>query len=413
MTKLAWLKFSNIKKLSAVLITLPVLSIFATSAYADQTISDNLIVTGQFTSQDGALITGTSGTTGNYLDIQNGTSNVFSIDSSGNITATGSLTGLTGLSVDSGTVSFPSGSINVTSLTHGTSGKILQTVSGVPTWVNVPACSSCLVSSSSGSQTIQPSSATGTLIIAQGNGNTSDIFTVVDSSGTEKYLNVTQDGTTIVGSVTMSSLPSGLLHTNSSGVLSSTKVSNSDLNSGSFSNITGLGTLGSLTASGTITFSGLSTGVIHSSSSGVLSSSTISNSDLASGSYSNITGVGALSSLTISGQITSTVSTGTAPLSISSTTPVSNLTAGPTAYDIAGNQRTNSHIVTGQATIGMLGTAVVGLTSPASFSSASSYVCTTQGQNSTTAIKLTQNSGSQFSITATVNDTVSYICIGN
>lgn len=412
MKTLAWLKFSNTKKLFAALSFLPAFSLLATSAYATQTISDDLVVTGSITGQTGVLISGVSGTSGNYLDIQNGASNVFSIDGSGNITATGSLTGLNGLEVDSGSVSFPSGSINVTSLSHGSNGKILQTVSGVPTWVNVPACSTCLTNTSTVAQAIQPSTDVVSFTVLQGTGS-SDVFDVMDAAGTEKYLSVTGSGTTVSGSLTFSDLTSGLLHTNSSGDLSSSKISNSDLNPGSFSNVTGVGTLGSLNVSGTVTLSGLSSGIMHVNSSGVLSSSGLTNSDLSSGGFSNITSVGTLTSLTTSGQITSTVSTGTAPLSVSSTTPVVNLTAGPTAYDIAGNQQAHTHVVTGQATIGMLGTAVVGLTSPASFTSSTSYVCTSQGQSSNTATKITQNSGSQFSITATINDTVSYICIGN
>jgi hypothetical protein len=62
-------------------------------------------------------------------------------------------------------------------------------------------------------------------------------------------------------------------------------ISNSNLSSGSYTNITGVGTLAGLTASGTITFSGLnSVGLVQTNASGVLSTGTV---DRNSASYFN------------------------------------------------------------------------------------------------------------------------------
>ena len=52
-----------------------------------------------------------------------------------------------------------------------------------------------------------------------------------------------------------------------------------------------------------------------------------------------------IDSMSATGQVASTLATGTAPFSITSTTPVANLTAVPTTYDHSGTQQTATHLV--------------------------------------------------------------------
>ena len=71
------------------------------------------------------------------------------------------------------------------------------------------------------------------------------------------------------------------------------------------------------------------------------------------------------------------------------------------------------HVVIGSVFASTAGT-VVTLTNAAVFSSSSSYICTVAvvTQNGKT-VNVNQNSGTQFTVTPGVNDTVNYICIGN
>jgi hypothetical protein len=65
---------------------------------------------------------------------------------------------------------------------------------------------------------------------------------------------------------------------------------------------------GNLSTSGTVTFSGLSSaGVVHNSAAGLLSTSGIVNADLTAGSFTNITGVGTLANLTVTNPISGSV----------------------------------------------------------------------------------------------------------
>src|SRR5438128_736694 len=65
---------------------------------------------------------------------------------------------------------------------------------------------------------------------------------------------------------------------------------------GTLTGLTGLG------SSGTITFSGLNTlGIVKNNASGVLSTGLIQSADVATGTFANITGVGTLTGLAVNG----------------------------------------------------------------------------------------------------------------
>lgn len=109
--------------------------------------------------------------------------------------------------------------------------------------------------------------------------------------------------------------------------------------------------------------------------------------------------------------LVSTVSTGTAPLTITSTTPVSNLNASAVAYNAAGTQQTNGHVVFGTCILGT--SCSVTLTGSAAFSSNSSYYCSATDMTSAAATKVVNTSASQVDFTGTGTDTLAYVCFGN
>jgi hypothetical protein len=111
-------------------------------------------------------------------------------------------------------------------------------------------------------------------------------------------------------------------------------------------------------------------------------------------------------------RLISTVATGTAPLTVTSTTPVSNLTTVPTTYNKLGTQNTNVHIVTGQDTLAA-GTMTITLSGSAVFTSSSSYAVVATDATATNAVRVTLTSGSQFTLTGTGTDVISWIAIGN
>ena len=120
---------------------------------------------------------------------------------------------------------------------------------------------------------------------------------------------------------------------------------------------------------------------------------------------------GAFSTLSSSGQITSTLATGTNPLSVASTTP-SNLESKPVVYNAAGTQQTANHIVQGTVTLAA-GTATVTLSGSAVFTSNTSYTCIGISNTSVAAVKVTQTSGSSITFTGTGTDVIRFICVGN
>lgn len=116
---------------------------------------------------------------------------------------------------------------------------------------------------------------------------------------------------------------------------------------------------------------------------------------------------------TTSGQISSSLATGTAPFAVTSTTPVANLTCVPTTYNAGGTQQTAAHIVFGSTTLSG-GTATVTLSGSAVFTGAATYTVTAENNTSATNTHgITQNSGSSFTITGTGTDVIRWIAVGN
>lgn len=129
-------------------------------------------------------------------------------------------------------------------------------------------------------------------------------------------------------------------------------------------------------------------------------------------SISNSASATAIKATTISatGQITSTLADGTAPMVVTSTTPVANLTAQVLAYNAAGTQQTNAHAVFGTCTLGT--NCAVTLTGSAAFTSSSSYYCSGTDQTAAAAVKVVNTSASVVTFTGTGTDVIAYVCIG-
>jgi hypothetical protein len=112
------------------------------------------------------------------------------------------------------------------------------------------------------------------------------------------------------------------------------------------------------------------------------------------------------------GQIKSTLAAGTAPMTVTSTTPVANLAATPTTYNAAGTQQVNTHLVWGTCTLGT--SCNITLVGSAVFTSNTSYDC--WPRDATTAanvVTVTRTSGSALAFTGTGTDVVNYFCVGN
>lgn len=131
----------------------------------------------------------------------------------------------------------------------------------------------------------------------------------------------------------------------------------------------------------------------------------------------------AAGTITAAGQIISSLTTGTAPLSITSTTTVPNLTVSnhPKVFDCgttttcANTAKTSAIIVYGTVALSS-GTPSTATLTSLPFTNSTSYVCTAVEQTSATGnlLKVANVSGASTVITgpATVTDVVNYICVG-
>lgn len=118
-------------------------------------------------------------------------------------------------------------------------------------------------------------------------------------------------------------------------------------------------------------------------------------------------------SVSLSKQLTLAVGTGTAPMAVTSTTPVSNLAAGPILYRKDGTQQTNAHCVWDQEIVGAGGTVGVTMSNAAAFTNSGSYVVTLLDTAAVAAARVVYVSGTQFTITGTPTDTVRWMAVGN
>jgi hypothetical protein len=86
----------------------------------------------------------------------------------------------------------------------------------------------------------------------------------------------------------------------------------------------------------------------------------------------------------------------------------------PPVYNAAGSAQTGAklHLVEDQVTLAS-GSATVTLAGAAAFSSASSYKCGASDQTSAAAVQISYTSGSQFTVSGTGTDVVSFVCVGN
>ena len=115
--------------------------------------------------------------------------------------------------------------------------------------------------------------------------------------------------------------------------------------------------------------------------------------------------------VTVTDQLISSVATGTAPIVVTSTTPVDNLTGHPEAYNAAGTQRTNvQHVFGTVALVG--GTASVTFAGGAVFSGTNNFVCNANDETAAAAVRVIRNSASSISLAGTTTDTIAYHCVG-
>jgi hypothetical protein len=121
-------------------------------------------------------------------------------------------------------------------------------------------------------------------------------------------------------------------------------------------------------------------------------------------------GSGAFTTLSATGQITSTLSTGTAPISTSNTTPVAHLTTVPVTYNAGGTQQTDVHIVYDTVAL-VAGTATVTFSGSAVFTNTSSFNCVAKSQSGSN-VQEVKNSGSSVTFNGTAAQQIDYICIG-
>lgn len=156
-------------------------------------------------------------------------------------TALDEIYGGTGLaSYTTGDMLYASASNTLAKLGIGSSNQVMTVVGGVPTWQSIGGgagglCSTCIINDPSASQIIAPTGA-GTIGLAVKQtvtgSPTQDIFYVSDSAGTSKYIQVTSAGAltlgsstvTIANNLTLTSIISGVLKVNGSGVVSAADV---------------------------------------------------------------------------------------------------------------------------------------------------------------------------------------------
>ena len=114
-----------------------------------------------------------------------------------------------------------------------------------------------------------------------------------------------------------------------------------------------------------------------------------------------------------SAQLVSLQATGTAPLSVNSTTPVANLFANPLTFSAAGTQSTTTtHLVYGSATLSG-GTVTITLLGSAIYTNSSSYQCNANDLSALQSVRVNLVSGSSFILLGTDTNNVNYVCLGN
>src|SRR5581483_5461697 len=89
----------------------------------------------------------------------------------------------------------------------------------------------------------------------------------------------------------------------------------------------------------------------------------------------------------------------------------SDLNFATPVYNGVGAFQASAHTVVGSCTLGT--SCSVTLTSPAAFTSSTTYQCTCTDQTSAAACKFAPSTGSAFALTGTGTDVLGYVCVGN
>lgn len=146
---------------------------------------------------------------------------------------------------------------------------------------------------------------------------------------------------------------------------------------------------------------------------GANTANSTSNGNFTIGYPGSNTGLAVKGALGASTSVTAGVATGTQPLFITSTTPVSNLHANPLAFNAQASfaQLVGARFVLGRVTLSG-GTAVVTFTGSAVFSG---FVCTAsvESANRSVMVQAGVPSAAQVTFTGTGTDIVQYICVGS
>lgn len=187
-------------------------------------------------------------------------------------------------------------------------------------------------------------------------------------------------------------------------------------NTGAFSGNVTIG--GSLTVTGSLVGSLSLTNLSLSGTLGVTGTSTLGNASL-SGTL-GVAGVSTLAAVSattgaFSGQVTSSLATGTAPLSIASTTSVANLTVSnhPTVIYCGGSpactntQETGGKVIFGQVTLSGGTRTVTGISGISTI-----IECTATDVSNANLASLSSLTNTGFVVTGTGADTVAYVCVG-
>ncbi|MBI1748513.1 MAG: hypothetical protein HYR55_18290 [Acidobacteria bacterium] len=103
------------------------------------------------------------------------------------------------------------------------------------------------------------------------------------------------------------------------------------------------------------------------------------------------------------------------PIVVSSVEPIPNLTAvrHPVTYDKSGNQQAGARMIIGKETLGGTGSVTVDIATAVQFTSTTSYFCVATDRTAINPVKVTIITRSQFTISGTANDDVSFVCVGN
>lgn len=117
--------------------------------------------------------------------------------------------------------------------------------------------------------------------------------------------------------------------------------------------------------------------------------------------------------LSINGIFTSTLPDGTAPFTVTSTTPVTNLTTEPLVYNFNGVQQLHEHFVHGSCVLSS-GSCTNTLSGSAAFTGNSTYHCWCADQSAVAACRINKTDGSHFNVEeSSGTNTVAWGCVGN